>query len=90
MTLNTKIQTYYQHNKEKVSQRSIGYYEKNEEKIKEDRMTRYSNLTNEEKKKLIQEKWKSWYCRLDNEKKNEIRNASRDRYYHVTDAITVN
>ena len=53
-------------------------------------MTRYSNLTNEEKKKLIQEKWKSWYCRLDNEKKNEIRNASRDRYYHVTDAITVN
>ena len=49
MTLNTKIQTYYQHNK-KVSQRSIGYYEKNEEKIKEDRMTRYSNLTNEEKK----------------------------------------
>ena len=50
MTLNTKIQTYYQHNKEKVSQRSIGYYGKNEEKIKEDRMTRYSNLTNEEKK----------------------------------------
>ena len=50
MTLNTKIQTYYQHNKEKVSQRSIWYYEKNEEKIKEDRMTGYSNLTNEEKK----------------------------------------
>ena len=42
------------------------------------------------KKKLIQEKRKSWYYRLDNEKKNEIRNASRDRYYHVTDAITVN
>ena len=42
------------------------------------------------KKKLIQEKWKSWYCRFDNEKKNKIRNASRDRYYSVTDAITVN
>ena len=39
-------------------------------------------MTKEEKNKVNKYR-KSWYCRLDEEKKNKIRESIRNRYYMI-------
>ena len=47
---------------------------------------KYDALTIEEKK-IIQKKWREWYSNLSDEKKNVIRNTSKERYYKNLNAF---
>ena len=84
MVLNNEKETYYQRNRAKILQKARDYYESN----KEDRRKKYSTLTIEDKK-IKQEKWRQWYSKLDDEKKNKIRNASKERYHKLINLLAL-
>ena len=51
MITNIQKETYYQHNRDTLLQKSKDYYENNKEQRKEYRKNKYNNMTNEEKLK---------------------------------------
>lgn len=75
--------TYYQKNEIAILQRSKEYYENNKGKIKEYQTNRFQKMTNEERTKLNEHR-RAWYNKLDENKKNKIRKAARDRYYAIS------
>ena len=88
MVLNNEKETYYQRNWVKILQKARDYDESNKERIKEYRRNKYSTLTIEDKK-IKQEKWRQWYSKLDDEKKNKIRNASKERYHKLINLLAL-
>ena len=81
-----KRRKYYEKNKERLFKKQKEYYENNKEKIRRDNRKKYDALTIEEKK-IIQKKWREWYLHLDEDKKNKIRTAARDRYDKILNAF---
>ena len=55
--------TYYQKNKDKLLQKSRDYYEKNKKQRKEYRKSKYNNMTNEERLKVLEYR-REWYHKL--------------------------
>ena len=74
--------TYYQKNEIAILQRSKEYYE-NKGKIKGYQRNRFQKMTNEERTKLNEHR-RVWYNKVDEDKKNKIRKAARDRYYAIS------
>ena len=82
MTSNSQKLTYYQRNRDTMLQRSKEYYEKNKDKIKEYQRNRFHNMTIEGKDKF-NKYHKMWYSKLDDDRKNRMRNNALDRYYLI-------
>ena len=82
MSENTQKLTYYQKNRDTILQRSKVYYENNKEKRKAYQRDRFHNMSNEQRDRLNEYR-RAWYCKLDEEKKNNIRKGARDRYYTI-------
>ena len=61
-------------------------YELNKEKISKNRKNKNDSLSIENKK-IKQEKWRKWYSNLHNEKKNKMRNASKERYHRLINLL---
>ena len=52
-SIDTKILTYYQKNRNTILKRSKDYYENNKEQRKQYRRDKYNNMTDEERLKVL-------------------------------------
>ena len=82
MSENSQKLTYYQKNRDTILQRSKVYYENIKDKRKAYQRDRFHNMSNKQRDKLNEYR-RAWYCKLDEEKKNNIRKGARDRYYTI-------
>ena len=82
MISNSQNLTYYQRNRDTMLQRSTEYYKNNEGRMKEYQRNRFHNMTIEERDKL-NEYHRTWYSKLDDDRKNKMRKNARDRYYLI-------
>ena len=69
----------------KVSKMTTMFFDLFKE-IKMKNKEKYDALTIEDEK-IIQKKWREWYSNLSDEKKNVIRNTSKERYYKNLNAF---
>ena len=81
-SIDTKILTYYQKNRNTILKRSKDYYENNKEQRKQCRGDKYNNMTHEERLKVLAYR-REWYHKLDLEMKNKMREDSKNRYLSV-------
>ena len=82
MISNSQNLTYYQRNRDTMLQRSTEYYKNNEGRMKEYQRNRFHNMTIEERDKL-NEYHRTWYSKLDDDRKNKMRKNALDRYYLI-------
>ena len=82
MISNSQNLTYYQRNRDTMLQRSTEYYKNNEGRMKEYQTNRFHNMTIEERDKL-NEYHRTWYSKLDDDRKNKMRKNALDRYYLI-------
>ena len=82
MASNSQKLTYYQRNRDAMLQRSKEYYENNKDKRKEYQRIRFHNMSIEERDKL-NEYHRTWYSKLDDDRKNKMRKNALDRYYLI-------
>ena len=82
MISNSQNLTCYQRNRDTMLQRSKEYYKNNEDRMKEYQRNRFHNMTIEEREKL-NEYHRTWYSKLDDDRKNKMRKNALDRYYLI-------
>ena len=82
MISNSQNLTYYQRNRDTMLQRSTEYYKNNEGRMKEYQRNRFHNMTIEGRDKL-NEYHRTWYSKLDDDRKNKMRKNALDRYYLI-------
>ena len=82
MISNSQNLTCYQRNRDTMLQRSKEYYKNNEDRMKEYQRNRFHNMTIEERDKL-NEYHRTWYSKLDDDRKNKMRENALDRYYLI-------
>ena len=74
--------TYYQRNRDAMLQRSKEYYENNKNRRKEYQRNRFHDMSIEERNKS-NEYHRTWYSKLDDDRKNKVRKNALDRYYLI-------
>ena len=82
MISNSQNLTCYQRNRDTMLQRSKEYYKNNEDRMKEYQRNRFHNMTIEEREKLNEYR-RTWYSKLDDDRKNKMRKNALDRYYLI-------
>ena len=81
-SIDTKKLTYHQKNRNTILKRSKDYYENNKEQRKLYRRDKYNNMTHAERLKVLAYR-REWFHELDLEKKNKMREDSKNRYHSV-------